>query len=134
MISKNVNLRVQDGGVKAVLNEKIIIYTDDKGIQVNIRLQNIPYQFNERRRDILDENVTVVATVKKPDESKLDMDLPIEGGAIKFTIDETMTDELKEVGEYKVQLHLYDDATKTNRITLPPFPFTVKLRLGEELA
>ena len=40
-----------------------------------------------------------------------------------------MTDELVEIGTHKLQISLYDDATKTNRVTMPPITFEVKEQL-----
>ena len=40
-----------------------------------------------------------------------------------------MTDEIAEIGKHKLQISLYDDSTKTNRITIPPIEFEVKEQL-----
>ena len=40
-----------------------------------------------------------------------------------------MTDELEEIGSHKLQIHLYDDETKTNRVTIPPITFEIKQQL-----
>lgn len=132
MIKRNVNLRINND--KAILSEKIIVYTDDNGIEVNIKPQNLPYLYNNRQKDILDGDVTVTATLKKPDETKINMDLEVVGGIIKMVIDSSLTDEISEIGEYKVQMHLYDDSTKANQTTLPPFSFFVKASLGDVVA
>lgn len=49
---------------------------------------------------------------------------PVVDGAIKFTVDETMTDEITEIGDYYLQIHLYD--SEYNTMSLPPFSFKVK--------
>ena len=48
---------------------------------------------------------------------------------IKFTVDSTMTDESGEVGTHTLQICLYDDATKSNHVTVPPITFIIKEHL-----
>ena len=54
--------------------------------------------------------------------------LEIIDDAVKFVIDKELTDDLDEVGIYKMQFHLYDG--EDNRITIPPVEFEVKGLIG----
>lgn len=125
MITKNVNIKITDD--RAVLSEKIIMYQNDKGIDIYFTISGFNYKFNK-------DNLTGVAVdgrLAKPSGEIITVkNMSISGtNKIKFTIDETMTDELAEIGTHKLQISLYDDATKTNRVTMPPITFEVKEQL-----
>ena len=125
MITKNVTIKITDD--RATLSEKIILYKDDKGIDIYFTLSGFSYKFN---KDNL-SGVAVDARMLKPSGDVITVNnLAVSGtNKIKFTIDNTMTDELTEIGKHKLQISLYDDATKTNRITIPPIEFEVKEQL-----
>ena len=55
-------------------------------------------------------------------------ELEIVDDTLRFTIDKSLTDELDEIGMYKLQFHLYDG--QDNRITIPPVEFEVKQLIG----
>ena len=125
MITKNVTIKITDD--KATLSEKIILYRDDKGIDIYFTLSGFSYKFN---KDNL-SGVVVDARILKPSGDVVTVDnLAVSGtNKIKFTIDSSMTDEIAEIGKHKLQISLYDDSTKTNRITIPPIEFEVKEQL-----
>lgn len=125
MITKNVTIKITDD--RATLSEKIILYKDDKGIDIYFTLSGFGYKFN---KDNL-SGVAVDARMLKPSGDVITIDnLAVSGtNKIKFTIDSTMTDEIVEIGKHKLQISLYDDLTKTNRITIPPIEFEVKEQL-----
>lgn len=125
MITKNVTIKITDD--RAVLSEKIIIYQNDKGIDIYFTINGFNYKFN---KDNL-SGVTVDGRLAKPSGEVITVNnMSISGtNKIKFTIDKTMTDELVEIGTHKLQISLYDDGTKTNRVTMPPITFEVKEQL-----
>ena len=125
MITKNVTIKITDD--RATLSEKIILYKDDKGIDIYFTLSGFSYKFN---KDNL-SGVTVDARMLKPNGDVITVNnLAVSGtNKIKFTIDNTMTDELTEIGKHKLQISLYDDLSKTKRITIPPIEFEVKEQL-----
>ena len=125
MITKNVTIKITDD--KATLSEKIILYKDDKGIDIYFTLTGFSYKF---KKDNL-SGVAVDGRLLKPSGDVVTIsNLSIFGAnKIKFTIDSTMTDEVTEIGKHKLQISLYDDSTKTNRITIPPIEFEVKEQL-----
>lgn len=125
MITKNVTITVKDD--KASLSEKIIIYQNDKGINIYFTLNGFNYRVRENGLD----GATVDAKLMKPNGTIITMtNLSIvETNKIKFTIASTMTDELSEVGTHTLQIRLYYDATKQHRVTLPPITFEVKEEL-----
>jgi len=125
LITKNVTIKIT--GDRATLSEKIILYRDDKGIDIYFTLSGFSYKFN---KDNL-SGVVVDARILKPSGDVVVVDnLAVSGtNKIKFTIDSSMTDEIAEIGKHKLQISLYDDSTKTNRITIPPIEFEVKEQL-----
>ena len=125
MITKNVTIKIT--GDRATLSEKIILYRDDKGIDIYFTLSGFSYKFN---KDNL-SGVAVDARMLKPSGDVITVNnLAVSGtNKIKFTIDNTMTDELTEIGKHKLQISLYDDLSKTKRITIPPIEFEVKEQL-----
>ena len=125
MITKNVTITVKDD--KASLNDKIILYQNDKGIDILFTISGFNYKF---KADNL-SGVAVDGTLLKPNGTVISVNnLSVSGtNKIKFTIDATMTDELTEIGTHTLQISLYDDATKTNRVTMPPITFEVKERI-----
>ena len=125
MITKNVTIKITDD--RATLSETIILYKDDKGIDIYFTLSGFSYKFN---KDNL-SGVAVDARMLKPSGDVITINnLAVSGtNKIKFTIDNTMTDELTEIGKHKLQISLYDDLSKTNRITIPPIEFEVKEQL-----
>ena len=125
MITKNVTIKITDD--RATLSEKIILYKDDKGIDIYFTLSGFSYKFN---KDNL-SGVAVDARMLKPSGDVMTVNNLAVSGAnkIKFTIDNTMTDELTEIRKHKLQISLYDDLSKTNRITIPPIEFEVKEQL-----
>lgn len=125
MITKNVTLTVKDD--KATLSDKIILYQGDKGVEIYFTLSGFNYKFKT-------DNLTGVyadGKLMKPSGDVISVNnISISGtNKIKFTIDESMTDETSEVGTHSLQISLYDDSTKVNKVTIPPITFMIKEHL-----
>ena len=103
MITKNVTIKIT--GDRATLSEKIILYRDDKGIDIYFTLSGFSYKFN---KDNL-SGVVVDAKILKPSGDVVVVDnLAVSGtNKIKFTIDSSMTDEIAEIGKHKLQISLF---------------------------
>lgn len=65
MITKNVTIKITDD--RATLSEKIILYKDDKGIDIYFTLSGFSYKFN---KDNL-SGVAVDARMLKPDRKSV---------------------------------------------------------------
>ena len=124
-IIRDVTLTVN--GSRSTLDSNIYMYMNDGGITLNIKIRNLEYIINSLTTPVR----VASATVLKPNGNKsfTISDLEVDGDKIIFDVSNDMTDELDEVGIYKVQIHLYDDAE--NRVTIPPFKFYVKPLIGE---
>jgi hypothetical protein len=125
MIVKNVTITVKDD--KASLSDKIILYQNDKGIDIYFTLNGFNYKVRENGL----VGALVDARLMKPSGivSVISSMSIVETNKIKFTIDSSMTDELSEVGTHTLQIRLYYDSTKKHRVTLPPITFEVKEEL-----
>lgn len=128
-ISKNLEIKINND--QATLSEKFYIYQYDKGVDLYIKINIAKLQIDSRSISMLSEleGARAGVTILKPNGSVIGRtDLEIYNDLVKFTIDETLTDELDEVGIYKIQFHLYDGSN--NRITIPPVQFEVKPLIG----
>ena len=119
----------------ATLNEPLQIYQHDRGITLRIQVLKHKYSFNK----FIEENLVEVsqilsarAIVVKPDgvnkfecpRQDIEDDLVI----IPITLD--WTDDLAEIGKYKLQIQLYGKDPINERVTLPPVEFTVAPMIG----
>lgn len=78
---------------------------------------------------LFEVNNVYAATILKPNGDIVSRKKSvIADNTITFVIDKEFTDQVDEIGIYKIQFHLYDD--NDNRITIPPIEFEVKELLG----
>lgn len=119
-ISRNVTVTIN--GTKARVDDKIYVYSNDRGIDLHIKLVNFSYIIRS-----LDQEGVIKASARvlKPNRIEyFDIDtLKVIDDTIIFTITQNMTDEFDEIGKYSVQIHLFD--LENNRITIPPIDFYV---------
>ena len=128
-ITKDLEIKIN--GDKAAFTEKFYIYQNDRGIELNIKVSVPKLQISKRNTSFLTEfeGSSGGARILKPNGSVIDQNnIHISDNFIKFTINHELTDDLDEIGIYKIQLHLYDG--NDNRITIPPVEFEVKGLLG----
>ena len=128
-ITKNLEIKIN--GDTATFTEKFYIYQNDRGIDLNIKVTIPKLQISKQNTSLLTElNGSLgKAIILKPNGEVIGRDnIIITNDVIKFTIDHELTNEIDEVGIYKVQFHLYDN--EDNRITIPPVEFEVKGLLG----
>lgn len=128
-ISKELEIKIS--GDSAAFTEKFYIYQNDRGIELNIRVNMSKLQISNGNTSLLAdlEGGTCGAVIQKPNGEVIGKSgLGISDNVIKFIIGHDLTDDLDEVGMYKLQFHLYDN--ENNRITLPPVEFEVKELLG----
>ena len=128
-ITKNLEIKIN--GDTATFTEKFYIYQNDRGIDLNIKITTPKLQISKQNTSLLTElnGSSGRAIILKPNGDVIGRDnIVITNGVIKFTVDHELTNEIDEVGVYKVQFHLYDD--EDNRITIPPVSFEVKGLLG----
>ena len=128
-ITKDVDIKINRE--KANFTEKFYVYQGDRGIVLNIKVSVSKLHFTKGNTSLLSdlEGATCGAIILKPNGEAIIRDgMLISDNVIKFTIDHSLTDDLDEIGIYKVQFHLYDG--EDNRITIPPVQFEVKSLLA----
>ena len=128
-IYKNMDIKISNE--QAMFNEKFYVYQNDRGIELHLNLDLSKTVFGSARKRLLFSNnsIFVGATVLKPNGSVFGRDkIEMIDDVIRFVIDKDLTDDIDELGVYKIQFHLYDD--ENNRITIPPVQFEVKELIG----
>ena len=128
-IIRDLELKISNG--EARLNEDIYVYQKDRGVELRFKLDFIKSNYRSTVRSLLFDvrDVYVAATILKPNGDLISRKKSaVVDNTITFTIDKSFTDEVDEIGTYKVQFHLYDD--EDNRVTIPPISFEVKELLG----
>ena len=126
MIQRDLRLLVSDRS--SSLSEPLFIYKYDRGVSLSIEVIENDYLFGTVKENIFTENDIKKAKtrIKTPDGrvfSQPEIETVIENNIVTVNITPDMTDEMTEVGEYELQIHLYDN--ENGRITLHPFSFRV---------
>ena len=134
----NLNIKVSISKLelsKKLFNSFTLEYTINSGSILVVPISSIIFCF----KFIYSTNSTSLlsdldgafcgAIILKPNGEVIGREnIEVSDEVIKFTIDHELTDELDEIGVYKIQFHLYDGSD--NRITIPPVEFEVKGLLG----
>ena len=132
-ISKFVKLTIKDE--KCTPDKKLFIYQGDVGVDfyltvsfVKTVIAPIGVTLSETFDSLEHAWASLrMVTPKKEVIIRDRMDIDTDG-FIKLSITEDLTNEMEDIGRYKVQIHLYDreEEEGANRITTPPFEFEVK--------
>lgn len=132
MIQRDLILTINN--TTATLNEPLVIYQHDRGITLRIKIMKYKFMFNKiMEEDYVADNsiISARAIVLRPDgKKKYQNELecprqPVEDDCVIIPITVDWTDELLEVGKYLLQIQLYGSDYINERVTLPPFEFTV---------
>ena len=125
MITKKVVLTVQ--GENSILSDKIVMFKEDDGIRLNFNIKQSKYKFDKDPEDLVNLFNAQKASILilRPNKSSFTTEIiNIVSDTVTFDISRDMIDEQSELGEYKLQIHLYDK--DNNRLTIPPVSFFVK--------
>ena len=125
MITKKVVLTVQ--GENSILSDKIVMFKEDDGIRLNFNIKQSKYKFDKDPEDLVNLFNAQKASILilRPNKSSFTTEIiNIVNNTVTFDISRDMIDENSELGEYKLQIHLYDK--DNNRLTIPPVSFFVK--------
>ena len=123
-ITKDLEIRVN--GDTAFFTEKFYVYQNDRGIDLYIKISMSRLQIGNKNISLLSELEGAVgaATILKPNKTIISKnELEIIDDTLRFTIDKSLTDELDEVGMYKLQFH-------TQYFSYQPNPLN-KMRLSQ---
>ena len=128
-IYKNMDIKISDGTAR--FNEKFYVYQNDRGVELHLSLNLSKTNFGSTTKRLVFSNdlILVGATIVKPNGEIIGRDrVEMVDDIIKFKIDEELTNDIDEIGIYKIQFHLYDE--HDNRITIPPVEFEVRELIG----
>lgn len=123
MISRDCIITVN--GNTATIDSDIYLYKYDKNIQLSFSIINSKYMYdNDDSNNLIKNMQAAYAQVKfkKNDSSDIEIEFDIQAtkqGAVLLTINEELTDEDTELGDYTIQIRLLD-ANKNSVVTLPP--------------
>lgn len=123
MISRDCIITVN--GNTATIDSDIYLYKYDKNIQLAFSIINSKYMYdNDDSNNLVKSMQAAYAQVKfkKNDSTDIAIEFDIQAtkkGAVLLTINEELTDEDTELGEYTIQIRLLD-ANKNSVVTLPP--------------
>ena len=114
----------------ATLNEPLQIYQLDRGIILRIEVLRYKYTFSKLTEENMiaeSDMFSARAIILKPD-GKRQFECPrqeIVDNRVIIPITLDWTDEVSEIGKYKLQIQLYGSDPINERVTLPPVEFTV---------
>jgi hypothetical protein len=123
MISRDCIITVN--GNTATIDSDIYLYKYDKNIQLVFSIINSKYMYdNDDSNNLIKSMQAAYAQVKfkKDDSADIEIEFDIQAtreGAVLLTINEELTDEDTELGEYTIQIRLLD-SNKNSVVTLPP--------------
>lgn len=130
---KNIDLTIT--GDKASISPNLFFYIGDFGLDIYFTLKSKPYIYQKNTINLLNSysDAYVDTTLVKPNGQEVTLkNAPVvEDDKLKMTITKDMTDDLDEVGTYKIQFHIGNssDDNDTSMYSIPPFEFEVKERL-----
>lgn len=130
MITRDLTITVKND--TASLSEPVTLYRGDRGIVLNCKIMQYKFKFNRTTlENVINNETTIVGArvlVHKP-EGKGCFEIPfaeVVDDVVMVTITSDWTDEMSEIGVYQLQIQLYGEDPKKQRVTIPPVEFTVK--------
>ena len=137
MFYQDINLIYKQDDDECKISPVLCVYQGDYGLDIYFTIKKKIYKFGEPRREenILNSYsgayVDIYLINPRGEEIKIKNSPVVEDSKIKFTITKELTDEMSEIGEYKVQFRIgnADNDDDTSIFTIPPFKFKVKQRI-----
>ena len=128
-IQRDVTVKII--GDKAKLSAKLHFYERDYGILINFLLQEYKFRYDPNPKGVLssieDDVLTAYTTIVNPAGEELTrQNGTIVNELIRFELTEDLTEDLYEIGTYKLQFHI---VCTHSEITIPPIEFEIKERL-----
>ena len=120
MIIKDSKIAISNQN--ATIDEEIYLYKNDQNIELRFEITKTNYVFSNDSDDnlIIDTNASHFLIKMKKDELEYNFGIqPTEDGLAKLIITRELIDEDVELGDYDLQIRLYD-ADKCAVMTLPP--------------
>ena len=134
---QDINLTYKQDDDECKISPALCVYQGDYGLDIYFTIQKKIYKFGTTRKEnILNSYsgafVDIYLINPRGEEIKIKNSPVVEDSKIKFTITKELTDEISEIGEYKVQFRIgnADNDNDTSIFTIPPFKFKVKQRIA----
>lgn len=129
MISRQVQVKIKQN--EATIKDPIVLYEGDYGVELYFTFFKFQYKFSPTGENILstinDDILEAYTTIVNPLGDELSQQNgEVVDDTIKFVVTKDLTDELTEIGQYKLQFHLVCDHSE---VSIPPVQFTVHERL-----
>jgi len=117
-IKKDITITIENKISK--MSEEFYVYQGDKNIDIYFTIVDNRFEFST----IVPKQSSI--TIRKPDGNIIPTSakVPIVDNKVQFTITPELVDELDEIGEYYILIHLYDDLD--SRISIPEISFEVR--------
>ena len=133
---QDINLIYKQDDDECKISPVLCVYQGDYGLDIYFTIKKKIYKFGAiKEENILNSYsgafVDIYLINPRGEEIKIKNSPVVEDSKIKFTITKELTDEMSEVGEYKIQFRIgnADNDDDTSIFTIPPFKFKVKQRI-----
>ena len=133
---QDINLTYKQDDNECKISPVLCVYQGDYGLDIYFTIKKKIYKFGTTREEnILNSYsgafVDIYLINPRGEEIKIKNSPVVEDSKIKFTITKELTDEMSEIGEYKIQFRIgnADNDNDTSIFTIPPFKFKVKQRI-----
>ena len=128
-IIKDVTVKINNG--TATLDAPVQFYEKDHDVELRFKLMDYKYKYDKDPQNILnsvDEDILeAYTTIVNPLGHELEqINGVVKNDIVIFRLDPTYTDELDEIGMYKLQIHI---KCTHSEFTIPPITFEVLQRL-----
>lgn len=128
-IIKDVTVKINNG--TATLDAPVQFYEKDHDVELRFKLMDYKYKYDKDPQNILnsvDEDILeAYTTIVNPKGYELEqINGVVKNDVVIFRLDPTYTDELDELGTYKLQIHI---KCTHSEFTIPPITFEVLQRL-----
>lgn len=128
-IIKDVTVKINNG--TATLDAPVQFYEKDHDVELRFKLMDYKYKYDKDPQNILnsvDEDILeAYTTIVNPLGHELEqINGVVKNDIVIFRLDPTYTDELDEIGTYKLQIHI---KCTHSEFTIPPITFEVLQRL-----
>ena len=131
-IRKDLVIKIANG--LASLDMPLRIYEKDHGIELRFKLMDYKYKYDKDPDNILNSNkediLEAYTTIVNPSGYELtQINGEVIDDTVKFMIEDSYTDELEELGIYRLQIHV---KCEHSEFSIPPVQFEVLERLKGE--
>lgn len=128
-IRKDLVIKISNGS--ASLDMPLQIYEKDHGIELRFKLMDYKYKYDKDPDNILNSNkediLEAYTTIINPLGYELrQINGEVVDDTVKFMIEDSYTDELEELGIYRLQIHV---KCEHSEFSIPPVQFEVLERL-----